>query len=98
VGIWYSIGYCHLREGQRLLRLDRILAAELTDDTFSAPADFDAVTAVRLALVTVPRTWRVEVWLEMTLDDARRQTRLSKGHFVDTGDGALIRVEVADLP
>src|SRR5262249_54216183 len=96
-GTWYTIGYCHLRAGQRLLRLDRILAAELTDDTFSLPAHFDALAAVRRALAAVPRAWHVEVWLEMTLDAAQRQIKLSKGHFADTGDGVLIRVEVDDL-
>jgi predicted DNA-binding transcriptional regulator YafY len=33
-GFSYTIGYCHLREGQRLFRLDRIMHIELTGETF----------------------------------------------------------------
>ena len=33
-GFWYTIGYCHLREGQRLFRLDRITQIQMTSETF----------------------------------------------------------------
>jgi predicted DNA-binding transcriptional regulator YafY len=33
-GFWYTIGYCHLRQDQRLFRLDRILHIEVTSETF----------------------------------------------------------------
>ncbi|HEX7735430.1 MAG TPA: YafY family protein [Ktedonobacteraceae bacterium] len=97
-GFWYTIGYCHLRQGQRLLRLDRILQIEITGATFPRPANFDALAAVQRALASVPRVWRVEVWLETTLAEAQRKTSLSKGHFEEQNNGVLIRLEVEDLP
>lgn len=96
-GFWYTIGYCHLRQGQRLLRLDRILQVEKTDETFLRPANFEALAAVQRALASVPRAWQVEVWLEATLEEARHKTSLSKGHFEEQNNGVLIRSEVEDL-
>ncbi|HUY79940.1 MAG TPA: YafY family protein [Ktedonobacterales bacterium] len=99
-GFWYTIGYCQLRQGQRLLRLDRLLQAELTSDTFLQPANFEALTEVQRALASVPRVWQVEVWLAATLEEARRKARLSlsKGHFSEANNGTLLRCDVEDLP
>src|SRR5258708_24799099 len=63
-GLWYTIGYCHLRQEQRLFRLDRIQQVEVTSETFSPPVNFDALEAVQRALASVPRVWQIEVWLE----------------------------------
>lgn len=96
--IWYTIGYCHLRQGQRLFRLDRILHVEMTGETFSPPRDFDALQAVQKALASVKRTWQVEVWLQTTLEDAQQHLRLPKAFFEEAQGGVLFRVEVGDLP
>src|SRR5262249_39517910 len=37
LGLWYTIGYCHLRQDQRLFRLDRIAAIEMMSETFTPP-------------------------------------------------------------
>jgi len=97
-GFWYTIGYCHLRQGQRLFRLDRILRVELLDETFSHPADFHALEAVQHALASVPRTWPIEVWLGITLEEVQRQTHLPKAHFEEVPNGVLLRGDVEDLP
>ena len=34
-GVWYTIGYCHLRQGQRLFRLDRIVQVTLLNEANS---------------------------------------------------------------
>ncbi|HEX8036576.1 MAG TPA: YafY family protein, partial [Ktedonobacterales bacterium] len=96
-GVWYTIGHCELRGGQRLFRLDRILEIDVLGDTFTPPAQFDALTAVQRALAAVPRVWQVEVWVEAMLADVERQSQLSKGHFTQMHDGVLIQVEVEDL-
>jgi len=97
-GAWYTIGYCHLRQGQRLFRLDRIQRIEVTDEMFSRPADFHALEAVQHALASVPRTWQVEVWLQTTLEEIQRKTRLSKAQFEEVQNGVLMRGDVEDLP
>jgi predicted DNA-binding transcriptional regulator YafY len=97
-GVWYTIGYCHLRQGQRLFRLDRIVEVEMTSETFSPPINFDALAAVQRALASVPRAWQIEVWLETTLEEAQRYMRLPQAFFEEKNGGILFRVEVADLP
>jgi predicted DNA-binding transcriptional regulator YafY len=97
-GFWYTIGYCHLRHGQRLLRLDRVLQVEITESAFLRPVNFDPLSAVQRALASVPRVWQVEVWLETTLKVAQRKTPLSKGHFEAQDNGVLVRSDVDDLP
>lgn len=97
-GVWYTIGYCHLRKVQRLFRLDRVQRIETTSDTFLRPVQFEALAEVQRALASVPRVWQVEVWLETTLEEAQRQISLSKGHFKEAKQGVLIRCEVDDLP
>jgi predicted DNA-binding transcriptional regulator YafY len=40
-GIWYLIGYCHLRKEVRTFRIDRIREIMKLDSRFRIPADFD---------------------------------------------------------
>jgi predicted DNA-binding transcriptional regulator YafY len=40
-GWWYVIGYCHLREGLRTFRVDRIASLKLLGTPFEVPDDFD---------------------------------------------------------
>lgn len=97
-GLWYTIGYCHLRQGQRLFRLDRIQQVEVRSETFSPPVNFDALEAVQRALASVPRVWQTEVWLETTLEEVLRQTRFPKALFEEVDKGVILRVDVEDLP
>src|SRR5260221_555486 len=97
-GLWYTIGYCHLRQGQRLFRLDRIQQVEVTSETFSPPVNFDALEAVHRTLASVPRVWQIEVWLETTLEEVQRQTRFPKALFEEADNGVILRVDVEDLP
>jgi len=97
-GFWYTIGYCHLRQGQRLFRLDRIQQVEVTSETFSPPVNFDTLEAVQRALASVPRVWQTEVWLEITLEEVVRQTRFPKALFEEVDKGVILRVDVEDLP
>jgi len=97
-GFWYTIGYCHLRSGQRLFRLDRIESIQMTSETFQQRDGFQALEAVSQALASVPRVWQVEVWLETTLEEAHQQTRQPKACFEEANGGVLYRVDVEDLP
>ena len=40
-GWWYLVGYCHLRQGMRTFRVDRIQNLELLSQTFQMPDDFN---------------------------------------------------------
>jgi len=41
-GQWYLSAHCHLADGDRLFRIDRIRAADLLDTTYEPPADIVA--------------------------------------------------------
>ena len=96
-GIWYTVGHCHLRNGQRLFRLDRILAVEATDTMFARPVVFDALTAVQSALAAIPGMWAIEVWLGATVEEAQRRTGLPRAYFVEAEGGCLLRSSAEDL-
>lgn len=40
-GGWYVVGYCAVKKGTRVFRVDRVLEAAETDGTFDVPAEFD---------------------------------------------------------
>jgi predicted DNA-binding transcriptional regulator YafY len=40
----YVVGYCHLKNGIRTFKIERIESAELTNEPYTIPADFDANT------------------------------------------------------
>jgi len=93
-GTWFVIGHCHRRDEVRIFRLDRILEAAVTDESFEPQADF-APTAlidggrVFSAAETVPVTVRyspaIEAWIR------------EKGPVRDAdGGGVLVDFEVAD--
>ena len=41
-GLWYLVGYCHLRRALRIFRVDRILKALPLDDPYQIPEGFEA--------------------------------------------------------
>ncbi|HLH63960.1 MAG TPA: YafY family protein [Ktedonobacteraceae bacterium] len=72
-GIWYTVGYCHLRQGLRVFRLDRVLKADLLEEAFTRPLDFDSLAYLRRSMAGMPGTWKVEVLLEMPWEEAERE-------------------------
>ena len=72
-GRWYVVGHCHLRQGLRTLRLDRVAHAELRDRSFVRPDGFDAGEYLSRALASVPRGVATELFLLTDLGSARRE-------------------------
>nr|BBH89183.1 transcriptional regulator [Thermosporothrix sp. COM3] len=71
-GYWYTVGYCHLRKDLRNFRLDRVEMAELRDETFTRPENFDCLEFVVKSLPMTPARWFIELWLETSLEEAQR--------------------------
>ncbi|HEY9122018.1 MAG TPA: YafY family protein [Brevefilum sp.] len=80
-GNWYLVGYCHMRDGLRTFRIDRILGMEETDTHFKMPPDFDAKAylehtmrfenqyrvVVRMAAEAAPRMReRSDEWMQVS--------------------------------
>jgi predicted DNA-binding transcriptional regulator YafY len=89
-GLWYTIGYCHLRQGQRLFRLDRIVEIEPLEQTFDRPPDFDTLAEVQRAVAAFPNGQQIEVWIQTTLDEVQALVEIPKAHFESTGDGGVV--------
>jgi len=96
-GFWYAVGYCHLREGVRVFRLDRMLHAEMGKDTYTRPRDFDCLGYVTHALATMPATWLVDVLLETTLEEAQQIVSPALATLEESSEGVVLRCYVSTL-
>jgi predicted DNA-binding transcriptional regulator YafY len=95
---WYTFGYCHLREGRRLFRLDRVLSVERLDEGFELPSGFDTPQGVLEALADMREDrWSVEVLLETTVGEARGQLPKMGVSLEETPEGVVMRSSTSDL-
>lgn len=96
-GYWYSVGYCHLRQDLRVFRLDRISAAEIREETFTRPLDFDCADYALRSLAAMPATWLAEVLLETSWFQAQEMISPALAILEDSTQGVIMRCSVADL-
>lgn len=96
-GFWYSTGYCHLRQGLRVFRLDRITEVEICEAIFTRPPDFDSVDYVLRSLATTPTTWRIEVLLETTLIEAQHRISPAMAMLESVPEGVMMRCSFGHL-
>jgi predicted DNA-binding transcriptional regulator YafY len=96
-GRWYIVGWCHLRDDVRMFRLDRVLGLRLLDDAFARPIDFDCAAYVLESLARLPFGWPIEVFLEISLDEARRRVAPDLGTLEETTGGVLFRTQADAL-
>ena len=95
---WYTLGYCHLRDGRRLFRLDRVLAVEPLAETFERPPGLDTPGRVLESLADMREDrWSVEVLLEAAPGEAREQVPPMGVSLEETPDGVLLRSSTSDL-
>jgi proteasome accessory factor C len=87
-GQWYASAYCHLAEGDRLFRIDRISTATLLDSTFEppahpppegvfTPASGDPRVVIELAADSRWVTEQYPVEAVVEVDDGRRRATLA---------------------
>ncbi|MCG6956118.1 MAG: WYL domain-containing protein [Gemmatimonadetes bacterium] len=98
-GAWYVVAWCAVKEGMRVFRMDRILAADETDASFDVPADFDAADYVsgnhvyrapEDVEVRVRYSPRIARWV-------RERAEAGVAEWEEEGDGSLVvRHRVAD--
>jgi predicted DNA-binding transcriptional regulator YafY len=96
-GSWYAVGMCHLRQGLRSFRLDRVQGIEARNTVFSRPADFDAVAHLAFSIATLPRAIAVEVLLHTDLAAALANLPGSLGLLEAADDGVVLRGQEDDL-
>lgn len=94
---WYTVGYCHLRVGLRVFRLDRVTDATLTDHPFVSPPDFDAFAYMLMSFEAIPDEWDIDVMLVTSLEAARNRIPRSLATLVQEGDKVRLRASIRDL-
>jgi predicted DNA-binding transcriptional regulator YafY len=94
---WYTVGYCHLREGLRTFRLDRIESVILLQETFEPPTDFDPLDYMLDSFESIPDRWDIDVLLSMPLEEARRRIHRPLATLTQEGDQVRLRASMPDL-
>ena len=96
-GRWYAVGHCHLRNGLRSFRLDRIATVTPLPSSFGRPEQFDALAHLAFSLATLPRAHAVDVLLLTDLATARREVFDTIGLLQATDDGVRLLAQADDL-
>ncbi|HET9653507.1 MAG TPA: YafY family protein [Usitatibacter sp.] len=96
-GRWYVVGFCHLRQGLRTLRLDRVVHAEATQLRFDRPEGFDASEYLSRAMATLPRAIPVEILLRTDIDTAKFELVPALGIVEKHADGVMLKGSTDEL-
>jgi predicted DNA-binding transcriptional regulator YafY len=96
-GRWYVVGVCHLRNGLRSFRLDRVMDVRPLEVSFNRPAQFDALGHLAFSIATLPRAFSVEVLLRTDLKAAQAEFFSAIGVFEAVEEGVVLRSQTDDL-
>jgi predicted DNA-binding transcriptional regulator YafY len=94
---WYVVGHCHLRQGLRSFRLDRVQAVQPTERPFVPPADFDAVRHLALGVASLPRAVQIEVLLRTDMETAQAALFDSIGMLHPVDGGVVLHSQADDV-
>jgi len=96
-GLWYLIGFCHLRQDMRTFRVDRIQGVTPLDDRFTIPRDFSVREYLAHSMNFEP-AYAVVVHLEASAAPQVRERHSHWMEITDDADGSIIaRFGVANL-
>lgn len=86
-GRWYAVSRCRTAEGVRFFRADRVLEAELLEEGFEVPGDFDPAE-----FLDDGHMYRTGDEVEVTVRYGRRVARWvrERGPVEETDDGAVV--------
>jgi predicted DNA-binding transcriptional regulator YafY len=96
-GRWYLVGYCCLRQGYRVFRLDRIRQLQHTDEPFERPEDFDCYAYMVEHLAKASAHWQIEVEFQATLEVVQQKIPASYGTLTATPGGIRFEYQYGDL-
>jgi predicted DNA-binding transcriptional regulator YafY len=96
-GRWYMVGHCRLRLAVRSFRLDRMLELQVLEGNFIRQPGFDARAYLRESLPFAPSKFKVEVWLDLPLEEARWRVMPHKMALEAEDAGTVLRCGTADL-
>jgi len=90
-GKWYVGGHCHLRQGLRSFRLDRVQEVRQLETLFKRPQDFDAGEHLDFSIATLPRSIPVEVLLKTDIQTAMLELGENIGLYEACDAGVLFK-------
>jgi len=96
-GRWYLVGYCCLRQGYRVFRLDRVQQVQYIAETFERPEEFDCQAYMVEHLAKASAHWQVEVEFLTTLEIVQQKIPASYGTLTATSNGVLFQYQYGDL-
>jgi predicted DNA-binding transcriptional regulator YafY len=94
-GHWYLVGYCCLRQGYRVFRLDRIQRLEILSEPFEKAEEFDCGAFVREKYN--PRGLQMEVEFQADLATAQQKIPALYGTLSPTPTGVLLQEQYDDV-
>ena len=93
-GHWYLGGYCCLRQGYRIFRLDRIRHIEILAETFEKAEDFDYKAFIQQKYTTGVQ---VEVEFQADLPTVQQKITQLYGTLTPTPTGVLLQETFDDM-
>jgi len=96
-GRWYLVGYCCLRQGYRLFRLDRMQQVQYLTETFARDEAFDCQAYAVAQLGTSTQGWQIEVAFQATLQAVQQKIPAAYGSLASTPDGVVFSCQTDDL-
>ncbi len=97
LGMWYLVGYCHLRLDMRTFRVDRVQSLKVMMAQFEKPADFDANRFVEDAIARTPNIWTVELLFPGTIEEVRPKLPKAVATYEQRPDGVLVRIKSPNI-
>lgn len=97
-GHWYVVGYCMLRQEQRMFRLDRMQEVQLRTTTFIPKQDFDYQAYIIERLGTIPNRWSVTIEFQAALHEVQHKIPSTHGTLTETTHGVLFQSHHVHLP
>ncbi len=96
-GHWYLVGYCCLRQGYRIFRLDRIQQVEVLAEDFERAEEFDCRAYVMKQYGEPSARFHIEVEFQAALFTVQQKIPASYGQLSATPTGVLFQSHVDDL-
>lgn len=96
-GRWYLVGYCCLRQGYRVFRLDRVQQVQYSGEIFERPEEFDCYAYMVEHLAKASAHWQIEVEFYAPLELIQQKIPSSYGTLTATSAGTLFQYQYGDL-
>lgn len=96
-GQWYLVGYCCLRQGYRLFRLDRMEQMQVLAQTFVRAEEFDLQVYLLEQLIGTSSSPQIEVEFHAPLQTVQEKIPTSFGSFTITANGVMFQSQYSNL-